>query len=82
MKVAAIGTIVGSAVGTSPHIVAVESAAGIAERWSYRFNGPNYAGLFIGISILGTIAYGNSCGGYRSCIDCSGIIYDVLREGY
>lgn len=31
MKVAAIGTIVGSAFGTSPHIVAVESAAGIAE---------------------------------------------------
>lgn len=31
MTISSIGTIIGSALGTSPHIVAVESAAGIAE---------------------------------------------------
>jgi len=47
MKVAAIGTIVGSAVGTSPHIVAVESAAGIAEGGRTGLTALTIAGLFI-----------------------------------
>jgi len=47
MKVAAIGTIVGSAVGTSPHIVAVESAAGIAEGGRTGLTALTIAALFI-----------------------------------
>ena len=47
MKVAAIGTIVGSVVGTSPHIVAVESAAGIAEGGRIGLTALTIAGLFI-----------------------------------
>ena len=43
MKVSALGTIIGSALGTSPHIVAVESAAGIAEG----LTALTIAGLFI-----------------------------------
>ena len=82
MKVAAIGTIVGSAVGTSPHIVAVESAAGIAEGGRTGLTALTIAAFIYCISILGTIAYGHSRGGYSSRIDCSGLIYDVLREGY
>lgn len=47
MKVAAIGTIVGSALGTSPHIVAVESAAGIAEGGRTGLTALTVAVLFI-----------------------------------
>lgn len=47
MKVAAIGTIIGSALGTSPHIVAVESAAGIAEGGRTGLTALTIAVLFI-----------------------------------
>nr|WP_252893848.1 NCS2 family permease [Veillonella denticariosi] len=48
MKVSALGTIIGSALGTSPHIVAVESAAGIAEGGTYGgLTALTIAGLFI-----------------------------------
>ncbi|MCI7693274.1 NCS2 family permease [Veillonella caviae] len=47
MKVAAIGTIIGSAIGTSPHIVAVESAAGIAEGGRTGLTALTIAVLFI-----------------------------------
>lgn len=47
MKVSALGTIIGSALGTSPHIVAVESAAGIAEGGRTGLTALTIAGLFI-----------------------------------
>ena len=47
MKVAAIGTIIGSVLGTSPHIVAVESAAGIAEGGRTGLTALTIAVLFI-----------------------------------
>ncbi len=47
MKIAAIGTIIGSALGTSPHIVAVESAAGIAEGGRTGLTALTIAVLFI-----------------------------------
>lgn len=47
MNVSALGTIIGSALGTSPHIVAVESAAGIAEGGRTGLTALTIAGLFI-----------------------------------
>lgn len=47
MRVAALGTIVGSCLGTSPHIVAVESAAGIAEGGRTGLTALTISGLFV-----------------------------------
>ena len=47
IKSPALGTIIGSALGTSPHIVAVESAAGIAEGGRTGLTALTIAGLFI-----------------------------------
>ena len=55
MKVSALGTIIGSALGTSPHIVAVESAAGIAEGGRTGLTALTIAGLFIASLFLGRL---------------------------
>ena len=55
MKVSALGTIIGSALGTSPHIVAVESAAGIAEGGRTGLTALTIAGLFIASLFLAPV---------------------------
>ena len=80
MKVSALGTIIGSALGTSPHIVAVESAAGIAEGGRTGLNCfLTIAGLFIASLFLGTVTHGYSYGGYSASTHRGRSIYDGIR---
>ena len=76
MKVSALGTIIGSALGTSPHIVAVESAAGIAE--GGRLDRFNYCRTLYSILIFSAVTHGYSCSGYCSGTYRSRSIYDGL----